>query len=531
MMSRWRCRPSRIGLRLLAFNLLVVFVPVVGILYLSVYETRLLQAQERGMVQQGRVLAAALGGSERPDPAVIAGIFARLEQRSEARYRVYDARGVLVADSVRVAVPAAEESSRYPAASDAGAPRDRLLYRVGAWIAKARQWALTTARAWLVRPSKAQSAAAAETTMPELHAALAGQYGAAARRSAGQRSITLSTALPIRDGDTVVGAIVVSQSTFRILQALYEVRLRIFEIVVASLVASALLTMLAATTIVTPLGRLRARAAALSERRGPLPSGFPGTSRKDELGALARALDELTRRTNDHVQLLQAFAADVSHELKNPLASIRTAAEMMADADSDADRRRFLELMTKDVARLERLVSGLRDVAAVEGQIEREPAEPVDVVALLHELVTRHERPGASPAIVLTADGAGHAVLASRERLAQVFDNIIANAVSFAPAGSTIEIGITGSHGTCAVRVEDRGPGFPDAHLERIFERFFTYRPAEGRRDHVGLGLAIARQIVQSYGGEIAARNRDGGGAAVEVRLPALSRAAANAAT
>jgi two-component system sensor histidine kinase ChvG len=519
-MARWRL--SRIGLRLLAFNLLVVFVPVVGVLYLNVYEARLLQVQERGMVQQGRVLAAALGASDTLDPAAIEQLFTRLERRSEARYRVYDSRGHLLVDSARSApVVTPEDHGRY-GASEYDHTRNRFLYRLGAAIVNARESAVTTVRSWLTRSSKvAPFSDQPDTASDELQAALAGRYGAAARRTAGQRSITLHSALPVRHGATVVGAVVVSQSTFRILQALYETRLRIFEIVIASLGAAALLTAIAAMTIVKPLGRLREKASALSERRGPLPSGFPGLSRKDELGALARALDELTRRANDHVQLLQSFAADVSHELKNPLASIRTAAEMMADADSEVDRRRFLDLMTKDVARLERLVSGLRDVAAVEGQIEQEPAGPVDLNDLLREITAKHQM--ADPTRVKLSSGGDQrsVVTGSRERLAQVFDNIIANAVSFSTDG--VEITVTTREGSCIVYVDDRGPGIPEAHLQRIFDRFFTYRPSQGRREHVGLGLAIAKQIIDSYGGEISASNRTSGGARIEVRLPALT--------
>ena len=506
-------RPSRIGLRLLAFNLLVVFVPVIGVLYLSVYEAHLLHAQERAMVQQGRVLAAALGAGEELDATSIERLFVRLERRNDARYRVYGVNGEIVADSGRAGAPAApEESARY-GASDTPAVRDRWLYRVGAWLARARDW---------LRPAVEESRTGqSDGTAPELRAALAGRYGAASHRTAGQRSITLTSAIPIRHDGTVIGAVLVSQSTFRILQALYDVRLRVFEVVVASLVAAALLTALATMTIVRPLAQLRARASALAERRGPRPSGFPGSRRKDELGALARALDELTHRTNDHIRLLQSFAADVSHEFKNPIASIRTAAEMMADADTEADRRRFLHLMTRDVDRLERLVSGLRDVAIVEEQIEHEATERVDLDRLLDEIVNRLQtiaQRGVTVAIV--RDPADHQTRGSRERLAQVFDNLLANALSFAPDGSAIEVGVAAGDGGTRITIDDSGPGIPEAHLQRVFDRFFTYRPAQGRGDHAGLGLAIAKQIVERYGGRITAANRSGGGARFEVNLP-----------
>jgi two-component system sensor histidine kinase ChvG len=513
-------RPSRIGLRLLAFNLLVVFVPVIGVLYLNVYEARLRQLQEAGLVQQARVLAAVLGDRAALDGSEIAPAFARLERRSDARFRVYDVSGTLIADSARQAAGTAlDERSRYTGERNV---RGRRLYQIGAWLANTQERLMSLIR-W-PRGSSTGGAASAiqpDTTPPEVRAALAGRYGSSTRVTGGQRSVTMFSALPVRHDGTLTGVVVASQSTRHILLALYDIRRRIFEIVLASLAAAALLTALAATTIVGPLTRLRRQASALAERRGPLPASFPGATRKDEIGELARALGELTRRTNDHIRLLQSFSADVSHELKNPLASIRTAAEMMADADSPEERRRFKDLMVRDVARLERLVSGLRDVARVEGQIEADVSEPVDLRALLHEVVASLEPTALNGThLELATDGHAIRVFASPERLRQVFENLLANAISFSPGGSSIVVTVADRHAWAAVTIDDSGPGIPDAHLERVFQRFFTYRPGDARREHVGLGLAIAKQIVESYGGEISASNRREGGASFEVRLP-----------
>lgn len=525
-------RFSRIGLRLLAFNLLVVFVPVGGILYLGIYESRLRQAQEAGLVQQARVLAAALGDRAALDGTAIAGAFARLERRSDARFRVYDPSGALIADSARQAAGTApDDRSRYAGERDV---RRRRLYQIGAWLANSLD-RLTSIFTWSREPSSGPASRDIQPrgAPPEVQTALAGRYGASTRVTGGQRSVTMFSAVPVRHDGAVTGAVVASQSTFHILLALYDIRLRIFEIVLASLAAAAFLTAVAATTIVRPLTRLRRQASALAERRGPLPASFPGASRKDEIGALARALGELTRRTNDHIELLQSFSADVSHELKNPLASIRTAAEMMADAESPEERRRFQDLMVRDVARLERLVSGLRDVARVEGQIEADVVESIDLHALMGDLVTPLDASvlnGTHIDIVINAQTVP--VVASPERLRQVFENLLANAISFSPAGSRIVVTIAARDAWAVVTIDDSGPGIPDAHLERVFQRFFTYRPGDARREHVGLGLAIAKQIVESYGGEISASNRPGGGARFEVRLglaPRTSRLAPRA--
>ena len=521
-------RPSRIGRRLLAFNLLVVFLPVAGILYLDVYENRLLEAQERGMVQQARLLAAALGERETFVASRAQDVLDRFGRRGDARLRVYDAQASLVADSVRSPAGSdamvAATSDLYATTTPDG--RNPFLYRIGAGLAAVRR----AATRWIqqpLSPPRSQSTRPdgdSRAPTPEIRAALQGRYGAATRPTPGQRSLTLTSAVPLRHGDAVIGAVLVSQSTFRILQALYAVRLRIFEIVVASMLAAALLSAAMSATIVRPLIRLRREATALAERRRLLPARFQDVDRRDEIGDLARALDELTHRLDAHIQLLESFAGDVSHEFKNPLTSIRTAAEMLAHAEEPGDRQRFLDMLTRDVDRLERLVSGVRELARIDAQLAHEPLTAVDLKALLTEIVAGLRLSGSGP-VELCAASAASWVRASPDRLAQVFENIVLNARSFTPAGSAIEISLDGEPGVCRVVVADRGPGIPPAHLECVFDRFFTYRPDEppGRREHAGLGLAIARTIVQGYGGTITASNRPGGGACFEVRLPSAS--------
>jgi two-component system, OmpR family, sensor histidine kinase ChvG len=525
-MRLWRRAwpPSRIGLRLLAFNLLVVFVPVVGVLYLDVYEAQLLQAQEREMVQQGRMLAAAATASGPLNAEDVTRILLRLGRQSDARIRVYDSSGTLMVDSARIdsVVLATPSAYVYGVSSEPGRGiRQRALYRIGAWLAGARQ-RLKGVMTLFFRPrSLPPSPDVAAAVAPELRAALAGHYGATTRQTPGQRSLTLFSAVPIRTGDDVVGAIVVSQSTFRVLNAIYVVRLRIFEVVVSSILAAAVLTALAAMTIVKPLRRLRRQAVVLTDRRDPLPPSFPGSGRRDELGDLARALEELARRINEHIGHLEGFAADVSHEFKNPLASIRTAAEMIGQCEHAADREKFLTLMLRDVDRLERLVTGAREAARIDGALETEGLAEVPVVAVVREAIDTVSAAHYGCAIVIDGADDALAVRGSRERLIQVFENLLANAVSFTGRGTAVEVKIVHHDPQCIVTISDRGPGIPAAHMDQIFNRFFSYRPASGRGDHVGLGLSIARRIVEGYGGTIDVANRSGGGATFEVRLPA----------
>jgi two-component system sensor histidine kinase ChvG len=332
--------------------------------------------------------------------------------------------------------------------------------------------------------------------------------------------MTLNTAVPVLREGHVVGAVSVSQSTFRTLQALYTLRLRIFEVVVASIVVAALLSALMSATIVRPLVRLRHAATALAERKTPLSGTFKVVDRGDEVGDLARALEELASRLDAHIRLLESFAADVSHEFRNPLGSIRTAAEMMLAAEDAADRERFFTMLTKDVDRLERLVSGVRELVRIDAQLAHEPAAKVDVAALVSEIAGATTRAGGRLRVE-TADRGPLIVRASRDRLGQVFENILDNARSFAPGGD-IAIAMSRVGAWCRVAISDSGPGIPETHLERVFDRFFTYRPADpaSRREHAGLGLAIVRTIVEGYGGSVKAENRAEGGARFVVELP-----------
>jgi two-component system, OmpR family, sensor histidine kinase ChvG len=527
-------RPSRIGRRLLAFNLLLVFLPVAGILYLDVYETRLLEAQERGMVQQGRLVAAALGDHDRVMTDDAVALLSRLGRRGDGRIRVYDAAGVLLADSVRAPDLTASDRPPEDAAGDyasASGIRERVLYRVGAWIVRVRRAFLSFGRAMLTPSGGSRSSSGSPRSDdarsdqdalpgPEVRAALEGRYGTGVRPTPGQRSLTLYSAVPIRHGDRVVGAALVSQSTFRILQALYDVRLRIFQIVIASFGAAVVIGLIMSATIVRPLVRLRRAAMALSNRRAT-PASFGHVDRKDEIGDLARTLEDLTGRLEAHIRLLESFAGDVSHEFKNPLAAIRIAAEAIAATDDPVERQRLLGMLTRDVDRLERLVTGVRELARIDAQLAHEEIAPVDLAALLSGLVEGLNQRQPRVRFSYAGPSTRAHVRASPDRVAQIFENLLDNAASFAPHGSTVAVVMAVDGPVCSVRVEDRGSGFPPGHVERVFDRFFSYRPDDGgRREHMGLGLSIARAIVEGYGGSIAAANRDGGGASVHVRLP-----------
>ncbi len=529
--------PAGLSVRLLAFNLLLVFLPAAGFLYLDTYEKQLLEAQERAMVQQGRVLSAALSERGAPSASAVGRILALLNRRIESRIRVVDAEGRVLGDSSRLG-PRSEkgpekekekekekETGREKAMGEP-AGRSRFLYRTGAAL-----YSVASVAKRIALPPEPPAAAPSEPTDAEgrlsgreVRAALAGRYGTTVRTSAGgQRSVTLYSAIPIMSGGRPTGAVLVSQSTYRILQDLYSIRLGVFQVCLASVVVAVLLSFLASATIARPLRRLRDESAAILDRRGRLRGNFRRSEKADEIGDLSRALHDLTRRLEEYQGFLETFAADVSHEFKNPLASIRTAAEMMAEAENPADRRRFLAMAQGEVRRMERLLSDLKEMTRIDARLESEGEETVSLTALLERLCEGYRLRGTRTRFLFESPAEAVGVQASEERLAQVFENLLDNAASFSPDEGEVSIRVLREQGAATVTVSDRGPGIPPEHFHRIFDRFFTWRPAERARsrEHSGLGLAIVKTIVEGYGGSVEAGNREGAGAVFTVRIPA----------
>ena len=509
-----RCAATGIRPRLLAFNALLVFLPAAGVLFLDTYEQKLLADQERAMVAQARVLAAGLSGRGDLDRDDLNLTLEQLDRRSGARIRVVDPTFRVLVDSSLLG-PRREGP---PELDVSGGPRDRLLYRIGALPFRVY-------RRFLARPEPSHSSADAyagggPVDGAEIRAALAGRYGAATRiSSGGQRSVTLYSAIPVRDGPTVVGTVLVSQSTFRILQALYQLRVDVFRVFLLSLAGAAVLSLLVSRTIARPLEALRAQAEALLDGRGRLRGHFEPPSRRDEIGDLGRSLAELSTRLHAHLRGVEAVASDVSHELKNPLASLRAATELLADAENLPDRERFRRLVEREIARMEQLIDGVREIGRLDAW-GRDDEETLRLDGLLEGAVEAQRVRGGPPIALST--GGPLQVRGSATGLGRVFENLLDNAASFSPAGGTIEVCAKREHGEVRVTVLDRGRGIPDEHRERVFDRFFSYRPEEPDPAcrHTGLGLALAKALVESHGGAITAASRPGGGAMLEVRLP-----------
>lgn len=503
---------TRLGIRLLAFNVVLLFLPMAGVLFLGQYEERLETAEVRDLTHRSRLVAAAIAREGTLDENAFEDVIRRAKI-DDLRMRLIDSRGRVVADSHEIVTPAPQRPPR--------TDRRNILYRVGAFLFR------PVAR--YVRPPEQPLevdffANAMRLSGPEIATALRGQETFEKKITAGQqRSVTLYRMTPVVVGGWTVGAVVASKSTFTILQDLYVVRLRVMRIFIASLAVAILVSIFFSATIVGPLRQLRLDAHAVLDRRGGVHDiDFRGSDRRDEIGELSRALERIMRRLDAHVGLVEQFASDVVHELKNPLASIRNANEMLSEVRDAADRRRFVGVIEQEVARMERLLSGVREISTIDGQLVRETPERIDLGALLSRIVEGFRlREGERIRFELQLSDAPMYVEATEDRLIQVFENLLDNAASFSPPGGTVTISAAPENGQVIVRVIDQGPGIPEANLGRIFDRFFTHR-AESRSGHTGLGLAIVKAIVDAYGGGISASNVERG-AEFRVRLTRIS--------
>jgi len=538
----------RLSVRLLVFNLLLLFLPIGSFLYLDTFETQLLNRLERAMVQEGRVMASALSGRDIETEAL--RIMANLEGRVESRIRVVDPAGRLVADSavnspVAPRGVAVADSSRETRRSDYEpaivdrSVRDVFLYRIV--VPPVRR--VVAVFSPPVPPLPSAEFYSGETVLSgsEINAALTGRYGAATRVSiGGQRSVTLYSAIPVVGPDgSVSGAVLVSRSTFRILGDLYRLRLDIIRIFLYSVAAALILSLLLSLTITRPMQKLRDRAEFLlqpgSDLRQAVRTGFPSLRRRDEIGDLSRSLQELWRRLESRIGLIDDFSADILHEVKNPLAAIRSSAEVVATELGDTGSGElgpFVETILQETGRIDRLLGELREITRIDTHLEWEDVEAVAVASLVREVAglyglrgaERAASGGATPiAVTVTIDPAaeGSTLRVNEDRLRQVLGNLLDNALDFAHAEIGISLGlVTGALPAprIVIVVEDDGPGIPPQDSEEIFRRFYSGRIE--RQGHDGLGLAVCRAIVEGYGGTITALNRPEGGARFEIGLP-----------
>jgi two-component system sensor histidine kinase ChvG len=347
---------------------------------------------------------------------------------------------------------------------------------------------------------------------PEVARALAGIKGSRVRVN-DRGEVIVSVAVPVQGYRAVRGALLLSTQGGEIDHAVEAERLQIVTVFLILLGVMVVLSMLLARTIAEPVRRLADSAEHVRRRirtRVEIPNF---TDRRDEIGHLSGALRDMTNALYSRIEAIESFAADVAHELKNPLTSMRSAVETLPLARSEESRGRLLSIIQHDVKRLDRLISDISDASRLDAELQRQEVAPVDIAKLLNTLVSvaNEVRLNDRVCVSLKFEGGGPAdfVVAGHDsRLGQVIDNLIDNARSFSPADGTVRVTCRRLRRSVEIIVDDDGPGIrPDA-LQRIFERFYTDRPEQGFGQNSGLGLSISKQIVEAHGGRIWAENR-----------------------
>jgi two-component system sensor histidine kinase ChvG len=351
-----------------------------------------------------------------------------------------------------------------------------------------------------------------------------------AERVDDRNRLILSVAAPIQQKPfrTIYGALLLSTEGGDIDDILRQERATLIEVFAVAFMVMLLSSLYLSGTIAEPVRRLAAAADRVRFGRGArrdIPN-FP--ERDDEIGDLADSLKAMTADLYDRIDAIESFAADVAHELKNPLTSLASAVEMFSRAKDEEGRTRLLRIIRGDIKRIDRLITDISDASRLDAELSRESPEPVNLSRLLATIIDIYRMTDNPRGVEFVLDDqlpAGAIVRGRDERLGQVFRNLIDNAISFSPQAGKVTISAARHGGSARVTVEDEGPGIPPDNLESIFQRFYTERPTETFGRNSGLGLSIARQIVAGAGGRIWAENRapggaQGGGARLVVEMP-----------
>jgi two-component system, OmpR family, sensor histidine kinase ChvG len=556
-------RPFRHGFssltrRIVVLNLIGLAILVSGILYLNQFRAGLIEAKVQSLQTQGEIIARAIAasagidtnevqldpeklleaeqGQAGPDdfglsnsleftidPERAAPILRPLVKPTGSRARIYNRDGSLILDSDTFY--SRGEVLRY----DLPAPNAEEP------AALARFW-----QAVKNLPLYTEIGGANGKAYPEVSTALTGTSVPIVRIN-DKGELVVSVAVPIQRMRAVLGVLLLSTRGGDIDNIVAAERWGIVRVSLFAAAVTIVLSMILANTIAGPVQRLAAAAERVRhsvKARTEIPDF---TDRTDEIGHLSGALRDMTSALYRRIDAIESFAADVSHELKNPLTSLRSATETLPLAKTEESRDRLMEIIQHDVRRLDRLISDISDASRLDAELAREDAKAVDMAELLRTTVSlfndihRDDTPEVVLDIAYAPGARPYRVMGHDSRLSQVIINLLDNAISFSPPGGRVAVVARRIGPDIQIAVEDEGPGIPDENLERIFERFYTDRPQENFGQNSGLGLNISRQIVVAHGGRLHAENGppagvgrgkgDGGdgrgGARFVIRLPA----------
>ena len=551
---------SSLTRRIVFLNVAGLVALVVGILHLSQFRAGLIEARVQSLEVQGEIIASAIASAatvdsdnsffdrDRPlelrpgenfgpieeglsglefsiNPERVAPVLHRLISPTKTRARIYDREGFLIIDSRNLYVPGEILRFDLPPPSE---ERPGVLKR--AWIA---------AKTWLGRgdlPLYRELGPNAGKDYPEVAQALTGTPASMVRIN-DRGEVIVSVAVPVQRFRAVRGALLLSTQGGDIDDAVENERLAIIKVFLIATGVMVVLSVLLAGTIAGPVRRLAEGAEHVRRRirsRVEIPDF---TARRDEIGHLSGTLRDMTNALYRRIEAIESFAADVAHELKNPLTSLRSAVETLPLAKTPESRARLLEVIQHDVKRLDRLISDISEASRLDAELQRQESAPVDLTKLIATVVAmqnemRHDNNVGVTLAFEANDPLAFVVPGHDSRLGQVVNNLLDNARSFSPPGGMVRVTCRRLKEEVEIVVDDDGPGIrPDA-LEKIFERFYTDRPHQGFGQNSGLGLSISQQIIEAHDGRLWAENRIGNaaegepppvlGARFVVRLPTM---------
>jgi len=493
--------------RILTVNLVPLLVLAGSMFFLDSYRRQLLDERFKLARIEAQITAEALAGAtrERQEALLI-----QIGKEQRMRLRTYDAKGVLEADSFALDAPAftLDDPVAEPFFED-----------LARWTDEAVNFAVGAPTA----PPFAEPAETDADNWPEL----------ARARQQGQTQIELRTApdgTPVINAAAPVGvngaSLLTTRNATDITEAVRSARTSLLTIILLALAVSIVLSLYLAATIIEPLRRLGRAAVRVRMGRERAVQVPRMVERADEIGVLARAVSDMTATLRTRIDAVEAFAADVAHEIKNPLASLRSALDTLPRVTDPELRTQLNDIAAHDVRRIDRLVTEIAEASRVDAEISRATFDAVDMAVLFANLVqAREERGGNAGRTVRLEHGSkDQRVMGVPLRLERVAENLLDNAISFSPAGGEVTVRIERSDRYVVTQVLDQGPGIPVEKREHVFRRFHSDRPdGEGFGNHSGLGLAIARSIAEAHDGSLVAADRPDGapGACLILTLPA----------
>jgi two-component system, OmpR family, sensor histidine kinase ChvG len=531
----------------MAVNMIAPLVLVLGILYTGQYRDSLISADLETLKAHAQLFAGAVAESAvrpvdrgrpfmfaRPEeiealsPELSRRIIRRLSETTGSHARIFDQNGKILADSLDMGPPGKPARTKAPPPSET----KKTISNFVRYMAHNLLLLFPTKSSSL--PLYPQLPSIYAKDYPDAAEALRGRTEATAWEAKGN-DIILSAATPVRYARQVMGAVMLTKDADDIEAAMIEVRVDVLTMFLVALSITILLSIYLAGVIGRPLRKLAIAAENIRQEKSRHIDIPDLSSRHDEIGELSLALRDMTQALWDRMDSIEHFAADVAHEIKNPLTSLRSAVETVARVSSSQDRDRLMEIILHDVQRLDRLISDISSASRLDAELSRDEMGRVDLRRLLEYIADTQQAPlargGENTGKSVRLDLPAHAdisVYGNESRLVQVFQNLIANALSFSPDRPLV-VRAAAEKKRVIIAVEDEGPGIPENKLETIFERFYSERPRhEDYGQHSGLGLSIAKQIVNAHGGEIFAENRhDAAGHVTGARFTVVLEAAA----